>query len=421
MVLTTWEGMPVQMPVGVDSRAISSRVMKIAESMPFPAFRMSKGKLCAAEVVGTIQVGNVRINVLPKTDTLEEERDADFLVNILRAAGYLRRAHISSGTVRASARDPMEVMISEAAAELSFALKDGIPRRYLEKREDSRALKGRIDFTLLATRLPSDLTVLPVRHTPLTVQNDLSHCLLWLALTLSRLTGSSTNRLHLRNLVARLGMVWDGGQNVPVPRLANLHLAPSEIRWERALSIARLLAKGQFIDPTYAGGTSAFTMLFPLQHLFERAMRTVLAETLSDCRVSVRHRADPLFLLQGDDDGDEILRLKPDYLFYRADKLIAVADAKWKRLTETGRANGARREDLYQVNAYLDMFEVENCVVIVPRAPWMAAAWTSSYTVTHSGRKVHLVAIDIAKLVSHRVDIRTAARREMRDVLLNLI
>lgn len=409
------------MPAGPEGGAVAARVMRISESIPFPAFRMSKGRLCAAEAVGTIQVAGMRINILPKTDTREAARDSDFLVNILRTAGYLCRAHISSGAVRSTVREPLEVMIAEAAAELNFVLKDGVPRRYQETHEDSRTLRGRIDFARLATRLPSDLTVLPVRHTPLSVQNDLAHMLLWFSTTLASLTHSSFNRQLLTTLVGRLSGVWGGGHKLSTPAFATLRLAPSEAHFERVLSLAKLLFQGQFVDPTFAGNTGGFTMLFPLQHLFERAMRKVLAETLNGCGITIKNSGHPLFLLCGDDEGDDVLRLKPDYLLYRENRLIAVADAKWKRLNETSRAYGARREDFYQVNAYLDTFAVDNSVVILPRAPWMPSTWVSSYTVTHSGRKVHLVGVDIEKLVSHRADVKTAARDALRDVLLAIV
>ncbi|UIN21546.1 McrC family protein [Herbaspirillum frisingense] len=413
--------MPIQLPEGSAGRAIEARVMRISESIPFPAFRMSKGRLCAAEVVGTIQVAGVRINVLPKTDTSEEARDSDFLVNILHAAGYLCRAHTSSGTVRASVRDPLEIMISEAAAELNFVLRDGVPRRYREKHEDSRMLRGRIDFARLATRLPSDVAVLPVRHTPFAVQNDLTHCLLWLATTLARLTHNSFNRQLLVTLIGRLSVIWNGGHRLPTPAFTKLRLTPSEANFERAVSLAKLLSQGQYVDPTFAGNTSGFTMLFPLQHLFERAMQKILAETLDDSGISVKNRAQPLFLLRGNDDGDQVLRLKPDYLFYRENRLIAVADAKWKRLSEAARGYGARREDLYQVNAYLDTFSAENAVFLMPRAPWMPSQWIRSYTVTHSGRKIHLIGVDIEKLVSHRTDVKTAARDALRNAILAIV
>lgn len=413
--------MPIYMPEGSDRRAIVDRVMRISESIPFPSFRMSKGRLCAAEAVGTIQVGGVRINVLPKTDTREEARDSDFLVNILRAAGYLCRAHTGAGAVRSSVRDPLEVMISEAAAELNFVLKDGVPRRYQEKHEDSRTLRGRIDFARLATRIPSGLTVLPVRHTPLTVQNELAYSLLWLATTLARLTRSSFNRQRLITLIGRLSGVWNGGHKLPMPAFAKLRLAPSEVHCERVLSLAKLLSQGQFVDPTFAGNTDGFTMLFPLQHLFERAMRKVLAETLGDCGITIKNSGQPLFLLRGNDDDDNVLRLMPDYLLYRENRLIAVADAKWKRLNETSRAYGARREDFYQVNGYLDSFAVDNSVIFMPRAPWMPSPWVRSYTVNHSGRRVHLLGVDIEKLISHRADVKVAARDALRDALLAIV
>ena len=245
--------------------------------------------------------------------------------------------------------------------------------------------------------------------------------LLWFSTTLASLTHSSFNRQLLTTLVGRLSGGWGGGHKLSTPAVATLRLAPSEAHFERVLSLAKLLFQGQFVDPTFAGNTGGFTMLFPLQHLFERAMRKVLAETLNGCGITIKNSGHPLFLLCGDDEGDDVLRLKPDYLLYRENRLIAVADAKWKRLNETSRAYGARREDFYQVNAYLDTFAVDNSVVILPRAPWMPSTWVSSYTVTHSGRKVHLVGVDIEKLVSHRADVKTAARDALRDVLLAIV
>lgn len=420
MLLTTWEGMPVPMPEGADSRAIARRVMKAAESIPFPSFRMSKGKLCAGEVVGTVQIGNVRINILPKTDTLEEDRDSDFLTNMLRSAGYLRQTHVAPGATQATDRDPMEMMIAEAAAELSSALKAGVPLRYIERREDSKTLRGRIDFASIAKRLPGDFTTLPVRHTPLCIENDLSHCLLWFATTLENIARDGSNRLSLRESIARLSAGWNGVRNIPMPRLDRLKLTASEARWERVLSIAKLLAKNKFIDPTNAGSTNAFTILFPLQHLFERALRRILDESLGSCGLALSSRVNPRFLL-ADNHGNEILRLKPDYLIHREGKLCAVADAKWKRLTDIGRANGNRREDLYQINAYLDAFNVKNALIIVPRASWMLPSWTANYTVAHSGNKIHVVAVDIEKLVNPRDEIRIGAAQELRNTISKLI
>lgn len=416
LVLTAREGMPVEIPAGVDSRAVAAQIMKAVSSIPFPTFRISKGKLCAAEVVGTIQVNDLRINVLPKTDAAEDERDSTFLLNILRAAGYLRRAHTSLGSVRASMRDPLEIMISELINEINLALRGGLPRRYVEKREHTHALRGRIDFATLATRLPGSMTI-PVMHTPLTAQNDLTNCLYWLARVLSLLTRNSSNRLDLQNLSKRIETHLGIHSFFSIPNFKGIKLSTSELRWERVLEIAKLLSVGNFVDPTNFGKTAAFTMLFPLQHVFERALRKILQETLQDAGVTVRHRGDSKFLLSADSNNEEILRLKPDYMFYRDEHLSAVADAKWKRLAETGRANSARREDFYQINAYLDNFDTGNAIVIMPRAPWMSPCWSCSYTIQHSSKRVHLVAVDIEKVVSHRVNTRIAAREELKQVL----
>lgn len=418
-MLTTWEGMLVPIPEGRDRQSLTARVLKVAESVPFPAFRVKKGRLYAAEVVGSVQVSGVRINVLPKTDTQEGHRDADFLLNILRAAGYLNRAHAGSGAVRVSVRDPLEAMISEVASEMSMAMKDGVPRRYQEKREDSKTLRGRIDFTRLSTRLPSDQTVLPIRHTPLTIDNDLARCLGWIASTLVRLTRSSVNRQLLANMVARLSRFSVGP--AVAPQFAALRLSPAEAQWERVLAVGRLLLQGRFADPTFSGANNSFSMLFPLQHLFERAMRRILADTMQGYGITVRHRADSIFLLHGQDDHEGVLRLKPDYLFYRGTDLVAVGDAKWKRLAEGGRAHGAGRDDLYQINAYLDRFDVQNAIVFMPMANWMTPVWTKRYSVPQSGRVIHLVGVDVESLVSHRKDICERARAALGGILVGLV
>jgi 5-methylcytosine-specific restriction enzyme subunit McrC len=69
-----------------------------------------------------------------------------------------------------------------------------------------------------------------------------------------------------------------------------------------------------------------------------------------------RNRRD--YLLKSEDAAKEIGRLKPDVIISDGDRVVAVLDAKYKRLRNTPeRPNGVDRADLYQLVAYAMRFD----------------------------------------------------------------
>lgn len=392
--------------------------MRATERLQTPSFRWKQGRLHAAEIVGCIQIGRLRINILPKVDTAETNRDKDFLLNIMQTAGYLTRPHIGLAEVRSSPLDPLETLISEIASEMARALSEGAPRRYEEVNEELPTVRGRIDFSKLSSRLPCDRMLLPVRHAPLLGDNRLARCIKGIAELLHRLTRSNMNRKTFGAILTQLHGVES--QPLTLPQIDALSLKQSESHWARTISIARQLLIGQAPDPTFLGESPAFSMLFPLQHLFERAMRRILVDALKDSGVVVSHHSIPHFLLQDPSDGSGVVRLRPDYILEQRDDPLAVADAKWKRIREFGSAHGVTREDLYQVSAYLTRFDVDNALIFLPKASWMQDSWMKSYAVPGGGH-IHLIGVDIERLVTRNQAIRVPAlsafSRTIRGIL----
>ena len=201
--VTTWEGMPIPLPADVDPRWFAERLMRLTESAPFTAFRWKKGGLHAAEAVGCVQLGRFRINILPKLDTVEPNRDKSFLLNLLRSAGYLSSLYQGTANVRAENLDPLEAMIFEVAMGMTRALREGYPRRYEPTCEDSPVLRGRIDFTRLSTRLPGS-AIVPIRYSPLSMNNQLAEVIKGIASFLHQITRSGVNRQTLGVVLASL-------------------------------------------------------------------------------------------------------------------------------------------------------------------------------------------------------------------------
>jgi 5-methylcytosine-specific restriction endonuclease McrBC regulatory subunit McrC len=392
--------------------------MRATDGYSAPCFRWKNGHLHAAEIVGCIQIGDLRINILPKLDSAEDERDRNFLINIMSAAGYLSRPLIRPAEVRSSFSDPLEVLISEVASEMDSGLREGIPRRYEEKREELPTVRGRIDLSKLSARLPSDRFLLPVRYSPLSINNHLARCIKGIATLLLDVTRNSISRQIFRDVILRLSNV--DSRPLVQSDLESLSLKASESHWSRLIDIARLLFKGQTPDPTFSGRTRAFSMLFPLQHLFERSMRKILAEALKDSHIFVSHRSTSRFLLKDPSDGSGVVRLRPDYILTGSEGPLAVADAKWKRAKESNASYGVVPEDLYQVYVYLARFGVPHAFVFMPKANWMHDSWRKSFDIPEEHAHIHLVGVDIQKLVARNGIVRSQAHADLSATIREL-
>jgi 5-methylcytosine-specific restriction endonuclease McrBC regulatory subunit McrC len=374
--------------------------------------------LHAAEVVGCIQLNQIRINILPKLDTPEPDRDKSFLLNLLRSAGYLSNLHQGTAKVRAETLDPLEAMISEVAIEITHALREGYPRRYEEECEDSPVLRGRIDFTRLSTRLPGS-PIIPIRHSPLGTNNQLAKVIKGIATFLHRITRSAVNRQRLGVILTNLSLV--NNEIVSVAQVDAIALSRYEKHWSKTLAVGRLLLSGQSPDPTFGGSNQAFSLLFPMQHLYERALRKILATAIDGIGLSVNSRSEPLFLFVDTDDQSGVVRLRPDYVFSREGQPVAIADAKWKRASEVGSAHGIKREDFYQIHAYLTRYKVHEAVLLVPRAPWMPAKWIKSYRDNDTDSQVHLIGVDVEGLVSRESKARKASYQSLTEMLVSVL
>lgn len=406
--------MPVPLPPDVEPRWFADRLMQLTGSAPFTAFRWKRGGLYAAEVVGCVQLGRIRINILPKLDTLEPGRDKSFLLNLLRSAGYLSYLHQGSAEVRAETLDPLEALISEVAKEMSNALREGHPRRYEEVREDSPVLRGRIDFTQLSTRLPGS-AIIPIRYSPLGVDNQLAQVVKGIARFLHRITRSAVNRQRLGMVLSSLSSVEN--KVVNVAQVDAIVLSRYEMHWSKTLAVGRLLLSGQSPDPTFGGGNQAFSLLFPMQHLYERALRRILAIAIDGSSMSVKSRSESLFLFVDTEDQSGVVRLRPDYVFNRGGRPVAIGDAKWKRANESGISHGIKREDFYQIYAYLTRYKVSDAVILVPKAPWMPEKWTKSYRDADTDAQVHIMGVDVEGLVSRSAKVRDASYKMLTEML----
>jgi 5-methylcytosine-specific restriction enzyme subunit McrC len=417
--LIVLEGEPLPLSQHRGRVDLIKRLMRISDAAPFPVFSLSRrGELRAGQVVGTVTCGDTRIEILPKTADGDVAQDRDFLLNMLRFCGYVDRYTAAAGSVQEIDTHPIEVLIAEIADDISSGLRAGVPRRYQGTEAESPVIRGRIDFTRLARRLPG-VVRMPIRYAPLVIGNDLARLIKWVAHALLRITRSVRTEEKLSSALGTLHEIDITGFS---SREANrLKLSRFESRWQRTVTIARLLLEGSSLNPTLAGAVDGTAVVFPLERLFERCLRQLLPLALPDCRYSVSYRTDPLYMLSARGGDAKAIRLKPDYVYRKEGHTIAVADAKWKRLAYDDPAYEVDRADVYQTASYLLRYQLRDALLFFPRVAWMPPGWAGSFDIPRTDLHLHLIGVDIESLISPQPALRAESLVTLKSLVSRVL
>lgn len=409
------EGQVLPLTSASGRAGLIKRLMRISDGSQFSVFSLSHGLLRAGPVVGTVTCGNTRIEIRPKTVTGDAVHDRSFLLNLLRFCGYLNRYDAAPGSVQEITADPIEVLIGEVASDISAALLNGPPRRYYESSDESPTVRGRIDFTRLAGRLPSNSMRVPIKHAPLVINNDLSRMIQWVASTLLSLSRSVHTQEKLISALGALRSV--DGRGFSALEASRLKLSRFETGWQRTLTMAKLLLEGNSLNPTLAGDADGIAVVFPLERLFEQCLRRFLSLALSNSGYSVNHRTDKLYMLAERGLGAGAIRIRPDFVYRNDGRAIAIGDAKWKQLVHDAPGYGVAPADVYQTASYLLRYQLKNALLFFPKAAWMEASWMGSFDISGTALRLHLVSVDIESLVSTYRRMREEALTELTKLV----
>lgn len=97
-------------------------------------------------------------------------------------------------------------------------------------------------------------------------------------------------------------------------------------------------------------------------------------------------------------------KLKPDISFVRDDQVVAIADAKWKRMFHAGKPSPASQADIYQLAAYAQHYRCERVALVYPAMTGWEEGIHSAYTLATSKVQLSLLAINLQSLVDAKTD-----------------
>ncbi|WP_244639089.1 McrC family protein [Bosea sp. ANAM02] len=356
---------------GQIDEAAAMRLAAVARALPLGGadgsgiISLGRKELRAVQAVGILAAEGCALEILPKIDNLDNGGIRRQLVHMLAVTHDLE---VSAGTLASldwQRDDLIEILIRLFAQMLTEAVRRGMPRRYVGKEEDLSVLRGRLDATRQFTRLAASPQTLACRFDALSADialNQIMRATVLRLLTLAR--GTETRRI-----LRELAFAYADITQVPVEalRFDAVILDRTNARWRDLLALARLLLEGRF-QRTSTGTAAGFSLLFPMNELFEEYVARLLARVMIGSGQRVVAQGGLLHCLEDSVSGARRFRTKPDILVKRDISTTLVIDTKWKRLAPVFEdpKQGVSQSDVYQMMAYGRLYRCARLLLLYP-------------------------------------------------------
>lgn len=324
--------------------------------------------LRARGVVGVIAIPGCQLEILPKIEGGGETNipDATLRTRLIHMLAVTYDLPIEAGTMTQLGwqRDTvLELLIRLFCSKLTEAVRQGMPRHYLEHEDDLPALRGRLDGKRQFSTLAVSPQKLACRFDALSPDIALNHVMRAAVSKLSRLTAAPDNQRALRELNFVYADVAD--------------LPPSALRWDRIvldrmnrrwwdlLSLARLFLSDRH-QQTSAGTIDGNALLFEMNVLFEKYVERILSRALAGAGFRVSSQGGHQNCLYDGDIGR--FRTRPDLIIRQGEEIALIIDTKWKRMTPRidDPKQGVSQTDVYQLMAYGRLYDCPNVMLLYP-------------------------------------------------------
>ncbi len=302
-----------------------------------------------------------QIEVLPKIAKKRAKNDdrethaQDALLNMLKTLKHFRHLKTSRANLAKNKMPLLEVFISQFLSSVNELIKRGLRNDYVRREDNLAFLKGKL---LVGKQIQHNF----INKHKFYVEYDeflqdrpvnrLIHSALKKVSTYSR---SANNQKFVQELLFAF---------TDIPLSDNINNDFASIKLDRGMNYyqtplawARLIFEG-FSPLTMQGKNNAFSLLFPMEAVFESYVASILAKQLPD-HLSLKTQASSEYLVTHKEK--KRFQLKPDLLLRYSDDAnkgnACVLDTKWKLISDTGEVDekakyGLSQADFYQMFAY---------------------------------------------------------------------
>lgn len=310
--------------------------------------------------VGFIQCTTFSIEILPKVALHNDfNQMRKVLIGMLNDCGYLNVKTSTLSQLQLIDGSLLEIFGRIYASHLFKELIKGIMMEYQQVENNLMMLKGSL---IVRKHINENLSrnkkyMAYCEYEERTINNEINQVFI----AANQLLLKNIKDIETQKLLKQIDHMLDGVQSRTFSKkqLTRINLDRINRRFETPL----LLAK-QFLMNVTASfsvkNASSFSFLFEMNDLFERYI-TGLVKQVTEHAVYEQHKE--YRLLVNEHNGNDIFQLKPDIVVDNGSTQIII-DTKWKSLT-SGNRSGVKREDLFQMYAYLTRYERAKTAILL--------------------------------------------------------
>jgi len=312
---------------------------------------------------GVIQAKSVCVEILPKVAE-DDSFDRGLLLHMLACAAGFKIDCLGASKLRLQEHTTLQVLVQWFCTELSAQCHAGMLREYVSCSEELPTIRGRWRPDLDFRRGHRDPAKLSCEFDELVADNRYNRALK-AALHSARALAAGSAPL-IRQVDLLLGWFVDVADcHVSAADAAILPRNRLVARYERALRMAEWFLARRAPDLSQ-GEASGFAMLFDMNRLFQACLGRLLHRCLPQ---GLRLQEEgPRYHLSLDHAGERRFQMKPDFCIVAEGKVVAIIDAKWKRLTPDASNGtwGVQQADMYQLHAYATAYECPKVALWYP-------------------------------------------------------
>ena len=352
---------------------------------------------------GVVRAGDVTIELLPKIDNgLDQDNDSDrgVLVAMLRATGALTVSKAGDALLGQQRMHLLDLFILDFCELIQSALRTGAIAYYQEQKDNLNALRGRLLLTEHLRLNAFDRSRLFCNFDERTIDNRHNRALKAILNYLLPYGVSFRTKAAVASLLHRFDAVTQ--VSVSARYIDQLPFDRMMRRWEPVFYRAKWLLQGLFPD-VRAGQVDGICLLFNMEKLFEnligiRIRRAWQYPTVGNYQIEFQG---PRRHLAESDNGSEFA-LRPDISIWDDDRIIAIFDAKWKRLDPALPNSGVSPSDAYQLAAYASTYGCRRVVLVFPSSSACPPGQVYSFTLRIPNRpRLDIVAVDLRELAQN--------------------
>jgi len=408
------------------SQAVQLRGLKSIYG--FDIFKFSnEATLSAQQYVGTVQIGTLTIEILPKIEGICETTMRRNLVQMLSVALNLDISEGDVARITTQRYGILEILIQLFCAQLFIQIHRGLIRRYEGREENIFVLRGKLDIVEQVRRNAANPERLYCRFDEFQEDNPLNQVL---KAAISLLLKVSRELINQRQL-SELMLIFDGTSNVPVQSLPWSKVAFDRLneRYKPCFKLAKLFLRMTPPD-IGAGGIQSFSLFFNMNSLFEEYVGRIIARSCRSDNIQIMLQRPQHYLALDESSQRNAFAMKPDVVGKMVGKkntgVAWIVDTKWKQLSEEKAKEGIAQSDFYQMYAYANCYRCPEVILLYPHHAGLgvASGTRASYMLNHSihnpecqmNGRIRVSTLDLSNLKTVPGQLRTIIYNEQKEI-----